>query len=342
MAIYGAVNEDFLADVPAKNVIPNHVLTFSEAAMYVNEAIEHDFNSLFESIGVNELAVYESTGSMIVYEGTALANFKDEVVKFFQGLWGKIKDFFERVLAFFEEQRKKSVADLGKLTAKDVDMIADDAKLGKVHQFTIDDKTFHTKNAKAQVDIIKSAFNILSGDDVAVKAKEEADKQKEKIYGIISGDSANKNSKDMLESIEKAMVGEQIEITKQWLASNIHFLTGVVLEGNSKKEIKKAYADTRDLINKCIKEVKGYKDERAKVAPHEISVLKLLGSTLNTANGKVMDICKRRYAEYKAVLMRVKKAVKAGGGTSKETGVAAENASYSYHQEDLIKEAFDW
>ena len=116
-------NEDLLKVEADMSVIPAHTLTFSENALYVAEAIERDFNEMIKNIGINELAVYESTGMQIVYEGEKLKSFKEAIIKFFQEMWKKIKAAFEAVMVKFNELRKKVNKLLPKNTSSDLDKL---------------------------------------------------------------------------------------------------------------------------------------------------------------------------------------------------------------------------
>ena len=60
------------------SVIPAYSMSFAENALFVAEAVEKDFNTLFQNIGIQELAVFESTGVQVVYENEKLDKLLNE------------------------------------------------------------------------------------------------------------------------------------------------------------------------------------------------------------------------------------------------------------------------
>lgn len=58
---------DFKSIQPDMSIIPSFA-SLAEATMYVVEANEIHFNNMMKSIGLHELAVFESTGSVLLYE----------------------------------------------------------------------------------------------------------------------------------------------------------------------------------------------------------------------------------------------------------------------------------
>ena len=115
------MNISELADVqPDRSVIPSHTLTFCEDAVYVAEAIEEDYNRIFQEIGVNELAFYENTGCEIVYEAEEKQGLIQKVVQFFKNLWAKIKAGFEAILLKFQSLSKEVRNQIPNITAQQV------------------------------------------------------------------------------------------------------------------------------------------------------------------------------------------------------------------------------
>ena len=95
------MNESFLKEAPiVEGIIPSYAMNFSESALFVCESMERSYNSLFQGIGINELAYYEENGTLIDYctEAEEQKSLKEKVKEFFTKLWGAIKGFFEDVL----------------------------------------------------------------------------------------------------------------------------------------------------------------------------------------------------------------------------------------------------
>ena len=331
-------NEDIIRAVKTDmSVIPAHTLTFSENALYVAESVERDFNEMFETIGVNELAVFESTGMQIVYEGKSLKDLKDTVIEFFKKLWGKIKAFFEDVIAKFNSLSKEVKKRLPDIGSKDLDKLPDDKKFGRTHNFGKSRATSYGINAKDFAEEVSNKFEKLSKESEldSQKVAELANELEEQICSKISGIDGVKTSKEMLDSMTKTLLGDEIEADKKFVKDNFSTIKGIVMNGLTIDVVKKKYKESRQFIDECIKTAKGYTDERAKVASSEIKVLKSIGQCMNQANAKGIDICKRRYNEYRNILVRVAVAL------GKVDSVKESTTSYSA-QLDLIEAAFDF
>lgn len=334
-------NPDLLKVESDRSVIPAYTLSFAENALYIAEAIENDFNSLFKNIGINELAVYESTGSQIVYEGENLSSLKEKAINFIKGVWAKIKAGFETILTKFKAMQAEARKEMaGKLSASDIDSIADGKTFGKVHKFEgLDNITFGA-NAKKAIDDLKKDFQSNMGMD---NAKENIAQTKQEIEGsicaTISGIDGVTNNKEMVTKIREKLVGDEVEVDKGYLKSNIDKITKVVAENDTKNIIQNMYKETKSYIDDCISSLKGLDGNRADLLNAEISVIKTVLTCFNNANSAAMDACKRRFAEYKNVFVKVYVATgKAGKRKATNEGVDTVISK----QEDLIESAFEW
>ena len=340
---YESVDE--LANVRADlSVMPSHTLTFTEDAVYVAQAIEESYNDLFMSIGINELAVYESTGDIIVYEGGKLSEFKDSVIRWLKGIWEKIKGFFNKVLDKFEEMRKKSVKKFGKITAADVDKIDNDKSLGKVHTFNELMKGKYLENAKSFLSDIKIAFEDLAKS----KADEDALKQKQEYFlgvtcEVVSGISGVKDIKKMKERYKEKYVGEEKTVTKQFVKDNLKELIAVVMEGSTKRKIKDDYNRTKKIINDEISRVKKMEDGDIKNSfKYSVNVMKEIVVCMHAVCAVTLDICVRRYTEYRNILAKVYSYANVGDKKETSTGESYYGGYTRSYQTDLVSEAFDW
>lgn len=333
-------NADLLKVESDRSVIPAYTLSFAENALYIAEAIERDFNSLFMNIGINELAVYESTGSQIVYEGENLASLKKKAIDFMKSVWAKIKAGFETILTKFEAMKAEARKEMaGKLTAADVDTIEDGKTFGKVHQFNGLDKVDYGTKAKALIDSIKNDFAGNAGVD---NAKENIAQTKEEIDNTVcakvSGIDGVTTVKDMVSKIRESLTGDEVEVDKAFLKSNLDTITKVVIEGTTKNTIKTMYQETKKYIDDCISSLNKLDERNADLANSELSIFKTVLQCMNSANNAAMDVCKRRFAEYKNVFVKVY--VATGKRKQKATNEGAE--SVISKQEDLIESAFEW
>lgn len=331
------VNQEELTLESAK-IIPSHTLSFAENAIYVAEAIEENYNALFESIGINELAVYESTGSQIVYEGVNLKELKDKAVNFIKKMWASIKAGFEKVLAKFKmmnaEARKQMT---GKLSASDIDNIADDKKFGKVHEFSGEPANYYD-NAKKYLDEIKADLAANNGmDNAKENIKQTIDEVSKNACSKVSGIDGVESAGDMVAKIKESLLGSEVEVDKSWLKSNLNKVIDIVINGKSTEDISKAYKDMKKYCDDCITDLKKMDENNANMLNKSLSAMKNVAVCMNQANNAAMDVYNRRFVEYKNVFV---KAYVAAGKMAKTK--AATQESVIATQQDMIEEAFAW
>ena len=102
-------NTDILGSAPSTVVMPDFNTTL-ESAVFVGSLCEEAYTDLMESIGLEELVVYESTGSEIVYEDgngnetSKGAELKNKITGFFKKIWDGIKAMFEKAIKWFQEK----------------------------------------------------------------------------------------------------------------------------------------------------------------------------------------------------------------------------------------------
>lgn len=335
-------NEDILSEVKADmSVIPANTLSFSENALYVAEAVERDFNEMFESIGVNELAVFESTGVQIVYEGDEQKSLKEKIIGFFKKLWEKIKAAFEAALVKFEALKMQAKKQIPTIKESDIEGFDDDKKFGKSHEFGELMHRSYGRNAADYAKFVSDEFAKLAKKE-GLEATEVADKAKEleeDICAKVSGFDGVKSVKEMQDAMVEKLMGDEVEVDKAFIKKHLDEINGIVIQGSSVKHIKELYKTSRKYIDECIKTAKSYTDERAKVMSSEVKVLKSIGQCMNSANGKALDISKRRYTEYRNILVRIAIAL----GKVKKEEVKANNESTVMERHlELIESALDF
>lgn len=336
---------DDLLNVKADtSVIPAYSMSFAENALFVAEAVEKDFNTLFQNIGIQELAVFESTGVQVVYENEKLDKFKDSIVKFFQTMWEKIKGAFEAVLKKFEELKKEAMKKIVKFSKSDLDKLDPEKKFGKTHKFDIDDieKDIYGDNAKKYAQEVTDKFTKYL--DNMENVKEDIAETKEELLADVCKKVSGlyvDNTKEMTEEIGKR-VGDEVEADLDFVKDNFNDIYDVVINGSTVRQIKALYKGSKEFIFNAIKAVKKYDDERTKAAAAEVSVLKNIAMAMNIANGKRLDVYKRRYGEYRNILVRVAIAlgkVKDSKKEDKKEESVGESVSYQLNRIDSM---FNW
>ena len=202
-----------LSDAKAnKSVIPEGCLSFSEEAVYLSEFAEREFTDLIKNIGINELAVFESTGFMPVYEGAQLDTLQEAVKKFHVGNWAANKSFWEHVLKKFESKKAGAAKHIGSVDAKAIDG-AKAENFGKVHAFVKHDANVYGSNAIKLIKQAENTFNALAkkGAD-AKEIKAAKNKFEAGICKAISGkDVANVSA--MRKAIAADLVGAEIAMS---------------------------------------------------------------------------------------------------------------------------------
>lgn len=127
---------DILTGIPvAEGVIPESVENFSEAAQYVIESMNDDFEAVFEDYDLldedGRIALDESFDDFddeFVTEG--VGELKDRVVDTLQSAWSAVKKWFEKVIHWFKEKARKAKEFLDDQVRKVSDKI-DDMKMAK-------------------------------------------------------------------------------------------------------------------------------------------------------------------------------------------------------------------
>lgn len=328
-----------------RSVIPAECGTFYEQSLYVAEHAQIEFNKLFESVGIDELAVFESTGCTIVYEGAKLDEFKSKAKKVMTDIWAAIKHAYENILAFFEKKRKEAMSKLTGLKKDVVDKVVDGEKpFGVTHAFKLD--AADSKDAaNAAFDLaadIESKFNAVRGPEANTE-KVNALKEEfaSKIVKNICGVEAATFSKEVRKQIHADFMGEEVKVDKAWLSSNFDEVVGVVEKGTTKKAIQASYIEEKKLIDKTIKQLSRVKDENMSTIKTEMSLLKDVVQTLHSFQSIKMDVCKRRYSEYLTILVKL---FNLSNKAEKKDEAANESADLTPEttQQDLIENAFNW
>lgn len=322
------------------SVIPSFSLSFVESALYVAEAVEKDFNEMFKTIGVNELAVFESTGTEIVYEGTNLDKLKETVINFLKESWKKIKGLYEKILVKFQTLNKEAVKELGKITDSALENIDKKKTFGKVHKFDMKNIPNFGANATGIVNDAAGKF----GNDPENAADIKADFEKSLVSKISGVDAENLT--DMKKKLVEKYAGEVVVADLGFVKEHLQEMKDVVINGSTKNQIKNQYAQTKSFIDdriSAVKKMKSGEQSKDKWIAAEISILKDALNCMNSANTCIADIAQKRFVEYRNILLMVKRA--AGLKFGKEepgTAVAVKNESVIASQIDLIENAFNW
>ena len=301
-----------LSDAKAnRSVIPEGCLSFSEEAVYLSEFAEAEFTNMIKNIGINELAVFESTGVMPVYEGAELETLQEAVKKFHVGNWAANKSFWEHVMKKFES-KKKGAQKLASVNAKDIDGLAKDT-FGKIHTFSKHDSNVFGNNGIKLIKQAENTFNALAkkGADAkeikAAKVKFEAG-----ICKAISGkDVANIGA--MRKALAADFLGNELIVDKSAAKKYFGAMKDVVVGGKTLDDIKKCYNEEKKVYNAILQLADKTSDANSSVVTALQSVVKSIAETVHACYAVEVDVYGKRFGEYRNVLVKLysgKKAVK--------------------------------
>lgn len=319
--VYGYSNKSLLEDVETnRSIIPSSCISFEEEAMFIQDFAESSVTSFLEDIGINELAVYENTGELVVYEGEDGKSIKEKAVEIFKNIWGAIKHTYENALALFARHALDASKKFKDVKADDVNLLPQDT-IFKIHKFRLDE------SFAAKAESVKNQIK------AKIDAGQDVDIDNEFIVKAISGTDEGSIGKAK-KKIKETMIGNLDEVGPNYVKSNWNDIYGIVVKGIDKKALKKPYKEEKEAVEKAIKALKGEKniDNINKV----VKLYTKIVNTLRVLNAIKIDVCKKRLVEYTRIVAKVY-ARKSVAKKEKST-----NESFLGYQEDMIKEAFDW
>ena len=308
------VYENVITDTKTNmNLIPSFA-SMNEAVFYVLEENENNFSQMIRSLGLRELAVFESTGSVLLYEADSEeAKAADgEKVGFVAKAWANIRAVFEALMKKLGELADKVVTALQGAVAKSA---AGAAKVATKKK-SVDELKAEVKNLSD--DFVKTLKNqyeykLLGGFNPKMDAKFEND-----IVGVFGKALSNfdedadqkiatsiDNVKKVLgveeinpESVRGAVRGAEEAITKATLESNFADIYASVTDRNvTNKALKAYFKDAKNFYNGAVKAAKKSNNDK-----ESIGALK----SLVQASAVIYSVV---LAEYYAIILRNAKVV---------------------------------
>lgn len=313
-----------------RSAIPNTCLSFTESAFYVAEAANNVFNDIFMNIGINELAVFEATGAMVVYEGFSLKDIKEKIAAGLDKVWQAIKAAFEKVKDFFDQKIKENAKKYQKLTSADINSLPNDTKfLNNIHEWDIDKALATIEDGKRKVDsLINNEFNIEDDADISAFSS-TANEVLSQINGLICGEKKEMDRSEMAKAVKELATGKEVELTKSYLASNINDFNKIASEGTT--TIKKSYRDEKKAVDDAKQKLKSFKEKDMNIANYRMRCEQNAIMAYHTAVMAIFDAEKARYKEIMVVLVQATKLCK-----------KSNNESAEINFEDAVNEAFSW
>lgn len=313
------MTNDILTGIPvAEGVIPESVENFSEAAMYVIENTENEFNDLLDEMGMlDENGVLTESAEEEALDEASLGEVKDRFVETLESLWASIKKFFEKVIKWFKDKAEKARAFLDEQVGKIKDKVEDARQAGVIKKFgdvkvdKIKAEDFkkmpevHTYDVQKFVDKFGSvaagfaAKGTAKADakaDVSGADKEEFTSLVKDLCAALAVGGSNVNGvATMKQAIKSGAIGDKVKVT----AGDYSKFYNVVLKNENQKYVKKMYNDARKNIKDAINAVKKIKNKKngSSVAT-VVGFYKNVNQVLHAAQATICEVLKQQFNEY--------------------------------------------
>lgn len=303
MDFYSFIKENY--EIEDDFVIPPTCITFAEQADYLAEYTNEVFYDLMEEIGIEELALFESTGSMMVYEGVVSNEIKVKISIALMRIWKAIEKFWASVMKVFTKDPKDLYSPISKEFIKNIE----DKSFGKTHTFYDKEDVKFADNSwkvyEQSVKVFKKLMNSTASKEDIIKGKNKID---DILCSTISGLSDCNNIKCIKKNLKTKLIGGEVDANKEFLLKNYKDLYDYVIAGNGKKAVEAAYAKERDAFHKIIDSIdKDFDDKFPDVAIQWQGVIVNIINAMHSCYASLADVYNKRYHEYRNILVKVNK-----------------------------------
>ena len=234
-----------------------------------------NWNSIMEAIGIDELAVYESTGYEMIYEAGTISGIFEKFKDFFKKLLEKIKGIFAKFMTVLnswtkseKEFVKKYKMDILKADMKDFEFKGYKFTIDKINidhlsdSLQDDTKTHMNESIDEMIEIYCKEFKNSQGSTQAKRnslkdIKDLGDDKNNKAEIEAHTKELKDKKEDMLEYIRSLYVGSSSKISAEDFSRE---LFEAARNGESEKEI----LDEKDIeITNCLQQLETFeKDKR--------------------------------------------------------------------------------
>lgn len=300
---------DILKGVPSNDSIYEFCDTYAEKAFALCAFAEGAYTELFESIGCNELAFYESTGKELDYvsEADEAKKANGGIKAFFQKIWGAIKAAYEKVIAWIDQNVKEFIKVNTENGIKDIR-----ANWGKVKGSIADDKSFgklgYSLDVTKKIDQMASSWS-----SQAVAFAADPSNKIDDIYNQVFGHNVESVSALQKTVRDELTLKDAVTVNKEFLDKNLESLIAIVQKGKLKDSIKKQYTEEKKMINDFIDKSEKIKNQSDQLKA-QISLAKGTINVTNAAFMVLLDVDKKIFASSRNVLIAVLRALSKGEG----------------------------
>ena len=295
-----------------------------EGAMAIVAESEANYNAIMRAVGIEELAVYESTGAEMVYEAGNISSFFGKVKEFFKKIIEKIKALFKKFFAMFDSYTKSDKEFLNKYRQVLARVNTRDFKY-KGFKFTHLDINISNINDKLESEIgitldKVSLKNEKDSLEKILKDFEDREEIVEKLRSIAIGESSSLTQSEFTKELYRYF--RDGEDTKQELddIKVLDILGNLQNNSNLVKTAKKSYSDLEKSLKKIIRDLEKTEKDLSKDLPSKtendkdeiralkvrtcselIALLKEKITVLNTLNGANLTALKDCSRQSKAI-----------------------------------------
>ena len=310
-----------------------------EAAFTAVIESQENWNCLMKAVGCHELAVMESTGSEVVYEGANLHDFFAAVKKFFLTVIAKIKGIFNQFITKIDSFLRSDKEFIKKYQTK--------IAMGKTNI----PSSFSVKGYKFEgVEKFASELDTIYGQasDTPDTAKAPTDDERKSALDSVRGHMMEKDSvesKEFSKDFKEFLYGEKEELESSYIKGNIgKFIEEIEGAKDTKAKAKKNLDASIKSINKFITQLNKLETEAGKAVSSKASdddntknsglvasykaqaeIAKSISEIFVQSNGMFLTALKSRNRQDKAVCVKV---ISFAEKTPK-------NESYSYQTESF-------
>ncbi len=243
-----------------------------EAAFNMVAEGEANYNRIMQAVGIDELAILESTGAEMVYEAADIKGLFGRIKEFFVNLWNKIKGLFQKFMTFINSWAKsdKDFVNKYKKTLSLVDTKDFEYKGYKFTNQGFDIAAAASKAGKAVEQEVGAAIDSACKDpkdaDLYIKALDDKSDILEKARGAAIGTNPIETGDFAKELFMFFRNGEDSKQTIENI--NVSALLGVIENaGEAKKLADKAYKEVDKAFKDFIKEAEKVEKELTKQVP---------------------------------------------------------------------------
>lgn len=272
--VIAPVDPDMLQDDETAEDVAPATSDIEETAATIIAQNEANYATIMKSIGIAELAVYESTGAEMIYEGANIKGFFAKVKEFFVKLWNKVKGLFKKFFALIGSYTMKDKDFINKYKK---DLLKVNLKDFTVKGYNFENLTWSPKTAAGKIEeVIKKettvdTFTVTASNAGAINdACEKADREdaRDTMRGAAIGKGKMDESEFTEELFKYFRSGEDAPVELENISMTT-CISAISVTSELEKGAKTAFKETEKTINDTLKALDKTEKEALKAVPKE-------------------------------------------------------------------------